>query len=161
MLDNVAIVTGGSSGIGAEFARQLAGRGYNLLLVSNQSEQLATTKAAIEAEYPSVCCLTFFADLATPSAAADIEQFCRDNELTVEVLINNAGIFAFKLMAELPAEKVNLFIDLHMRAVTDLSLRFARIMATRHRGYILNMSSMSCWMPMPGIGMYAATKAYI
>ena len=161
MLDNVAIVTGGSSGIGAEFARQLAGRGYNLLLVSNQSEQLATTKAAIEAEYPSVCCLTFFADLATPSAAADIEQFCRDKELTVEVLINNAGIFAFKLMAELPAEKVNLFIDLHMRAVTDLSLRFARIMATRHRGYILNMSSMSCWMPMPGIGMYAATKAYI
>ena len=161
MLDNVAIVTGGSSGIGAEFARQLAGRGYNLLLVSNQSEQLATTKAAIEAEYPSVYCLTFFADLATPSAAADIEQFCRDNELTVEVLINNAGIFVFKLMAELPAEKVNLFIDLHMRAVTDLSLRFARIMATRHRGYILNMSSMSCWMPMPGIGMYAATKAYI
>ena len=92
MLDNVAIVTGGSSGIGAEFARQLAGRGYNLLLVSNQSEQLATTKAAIEAEYPSVCCLTFFADLATPSAAADIEQFSRDIELTVEVLINNAGM---------------------------------------------------------------------
>lgn len=106
-------------------------------------------------------CLTLYKDLSTPTAAQEIMDYCKEQELTVEVLINNAGIFSFKLMEELPERMINLYIDLHMRSVTQLALLFAADMKTRGRGYILNMSSMSCWMPMPGIGMYAATKAYI
>ena len=69
----------------------------------------------------------------------------------------------FRLKSELVKEYgIDLFIDLHMRAVTHLCRTFALDMKQRGcRGYILNMSSMSCWMPMPGIAMYSATKAYI
>lgn len=157
----VAVVTGGSSGIGAEFARTLASYGYALVLVSNSESQLADIKANLAISYPDTKVYTMCADLSLPGAAAKVEDYCVTRGLTVDVLVNNAGIFSFREMAKLPAEKVSLYIDLHMRAVTELSLIFGKEMALRGHGYILNMSSMSCWMPMPGIGLYAATKSYI
>lgn len=161
MVKNVAIVTGGSSGIGAEFASQLASRGYNLLLVSNQAEALEQTRLQILSDRPTLQCLTLFKDLSQPDSAREIVEYSHSHSLEVEVLVNNAGIFTFKLMEELTEAQLNLYIDLHMRTVTHLSLLIASDMKRRGHGYILNMSSMSCWMPMPGIGMYAATKAYI
>jgi short-subunit dehydrogenase len=82
------------------------------------------------------------------------------------IFINNAGIFSFGNVMDTPLSKISVYINLHVRVVTELS----RIMAKRMgefecnwpvKGYILNMSSMSCWMPMPGIALYSATKAYI
>ena len=161
MLNNVAIVTGGSSGIGMEFARQLADKGYNLLLVSNQEKELQLAKDEILVLNPGVECLTFYSDLTEADAPGKILEFCHQNELTVEILVNDAGIFCMKEMTALGKGRLDLYIDLHVRAVTHLSVLFGREMAQRKHGYILNMSSMSCWMPMPGIGMYSATKAYI
>ncbi|MCH5215296.1 MAG: SDR family NAD(P)-dependent oxidoreductase [Muribaculaceae bacterium] len=155
-----AVVTGGSSGIGLEFARQLAGRGYALMLVSNQEEQLTDAVNNIEADYPGVMITTLCKDLSEHGAANVVVEAC-NNFPPVEVLVNNAGIFSFKPMVELTQRQLDLYFELHMRAVTELSLAFAREMQKRGKGYILNMSSMSCWMPMPGIGMYAATKSYI
>ncbi|MDD2962102.1 MAG: SDR family NAD(P)-dependent oxidoreductase [Muribaculaceae bacterium] len=160
MVSNVAIVTGGSSGIGAEFARQLAKMGYNLLLVSNQANELEIAKKELTEKY-NIICLSLFCDLAQLDAANTVQRKCLDENLIVEVIINNAGIFTFKEIIKLSPEKLNLYIDLHIRVITQLSYIFAIEMKKRNRGYILNMSSMSCWMPMPGIGMYAATKAYI
>lgn len=161
MTDNVAIITGGSSGIGAEFAVQLARKGYNLLLVSNQEEALELRKKEICKVFPEISCYTFFQDLMAETAPKNIYDYCHEAELTVEILINNAGIFSFKEITNHSHAHIDLYINLHMRAVTQLCLLFGKDMKSRGSGYILNMSSMSCWMPMPGIGMYAATKAYI
>ena len=82
--------------------------------------------------------------------------------ITPALLVNNAGIFDFKAVENLSPQRIDLYIDLHMRAVTHLSRNVAMLMtSSRQKGWILNMSSMSCWMPMPGIAMYSATKAYI
>ncbi len=154
-----AVVTGGSSGIGAEFARQLAAMGYSLLLVSNCDEQLLNIAEEIRKDW-KINVRTLCLDLTTPGAAETVAE-ATEGMPPVEILINNAGIFSFKTMDTMSTKETSLYLDLHIRAVTELSLLFARRMAERGSGRILNMSSMSCWMPMPGIGMYSATKSYI
>lgn len=161
MPNKAAVITGGSSGIGLEFANQLAAKGYDLLIVSIQEQELASTKEAIETLYPAVKCHTLYQNLATEDAADRVYDFCVKNKLDVEVLINNAGIFSFKEILEHSRNHLNLYIDLHIRAVTQMCYLFGNDMRAKKHGFILNMSSMSCWMPMPGIGMYSATKAYI
>lgn len=156
-----ALVTGASSGIGLEFCHQLASMGINLLMVSNQMQELANARDTLAAKYPDQRFWAHYKDLAHPDAADEIYAYCSQNGIVVDILINNAGIFSFKTITDTTTDSLNLFIDLHMRTVTQLCQRFAIDMKSRRSGYILNMSSMSCWMPMPGIGMYAATKAYI
>ena len=156
-----ALVTGASSGIGLEFCHQLASMGINLLMVSNQMQELANARDTLAAKYPDQRFWAHYKDLAHPDAADEIYAYCSQNGIVVDILINNAGIFSFKTITDTTTDSLNLFIDLHMLTVTQLCQRFAIDMKSRRSGYILNMSSMSCWMPMPGIGMYAATKAYI
>ena len=156
-----ALVTGASSGIGLEFCRQLASMGINILMISNQMEQLAAARDELARKHPEQRFWAHFKDLSEPDAADEILDFCHSNGIVVDILINNAGIFDFKEITATTPERLNLFIDLHMRTTSLLCLRFGSEMKSRRQGYILNMSSMSCWMPMPGIGMYAATKSYI
>lgn len=155
-----ALVTGASSGIGLEFCRQLAQIGARLVMVSNQEQQLADCAREIADAYgvkvDSLCL-----DLTAPDCAERLLAFTDSLGAEVDLLINNAGIFSFAPLLDTPERKVNAFIDLHMRAVTALCMAYGRRMSQRGEGYILNMSSMSCWMPMPGLAMYSATKAYI
>lgn len=156
------MVTGASSGIGLEFSRELARRGCSVLLVSNQREALEQTAAEIEADF-SVKAVAHYCDLTEPQAAASLLGYIdsREDIPLPDYLVNNAGIFSFRPVTETSEKTVNLFIDLHVRALTELSRTFGERMARRGHGRILNMSSMSCWMPMPGIALYSATKAYI
>lgn len=156
-----ALVTGASSGIGLEFSRQLAAMGHHLLLVSNQEEALQQTRKELEERYPGQHFHSYFIDLTIADAADVLYEYCEKEGLEIDILVNNAGIFSFKKVLDTSPSYLNLYIDLHMRAVTQLCYRFGHAMAKRHKGYILNMSSMSCWMPMPGIAMYSATKSYI
>lgn len=155
-----ALVTGASSGIGLCFCKELASRGADLVMVSNQQKELDETSAQITAEY-GVKTFPFYCDLTDPKAHEVILAFLDDNKIEVELLINNAGIFSFDFVNSTPERKINCFIDLHCRAVTLMSQAFATRFQDRGHGHILNMSSMSCWAPMPGIAMYSATKAYI
>ncbi len=155
-----ALITGASSGIGLEFSHRFAELGHNLVMVSNQESELL--KYALEFEKKYAVAVTVYAiDLTQANAALSLMNFLSDNHLTVDVLINNAGIFSFNPVLETPLQKISCFLELHNRAVTELCYHIAADMKRRKCGYILNMSSMSCWMPMPGIAMYAATKAYI
>jgi short-subunit dehydrogenase len=156
-----ALVTGASSGIGLEFTRQLAARGCDILMVSNEADALAATVSELSGSYPQRRFMTCCLDLTTPSCATTLIDYCHTHDLTIDILINDAGIFSFQEICDMSEDRLNSFIDLHVRAVTHISRAFAVEMKQRHYGYILNMSSMACWMPMPGIGMYAATKAYI
>lgn len=156
---HLALVTGASSGIGLCFCRELARRGCNLVMVSNQTCLEECAKKISEEFGVSAC--PFFCDLTTDDSAARILDFLDSQNLEPDYLINNAGIFSFKEVTATDPDKVRCFIDLHIRAVTELSRAFAIRFSERGRGRILNMSSMSCWMPMPGIALYSATKSYI
>lgn len=156
-----AVVTGGSSGIGLEFAHVLARREAHLLLVSNQPRELGQESRRIAETY-HVEVRILDLDLTSPTATAEVMAFMEQNGIEPFIFINNAGIFTFGEVLATPERKVSMYIDLHIRAVTELSRAVAAKMARQEqKGYILNMSSMSCWMPMPGIALYSATKAYI
>lgn len=160
LVGRYALVTGASSGIGLCFCRELASRGCSLVMVSNQEKELPECAEAIAKEF-GVTAVPFFCDLTASDCGERILAFLDGRHIETDYLINNAGIFSFLPVTETPPRKIDCFIDLHVRAVTELSRLFAMRYRERGRGRILNMSSMSCWTPMPGIAMYSATKAYI
>jgi len=131
-----AIVTGASSGIGLEFSYRLAENGCNIIMVSNQREQLEKCAAAIESLH-AVSAIPLYVDLTSPDACNVIVDYLDKHTLLPDILINNAGIFSFNPIVDTPAGKINCFIDLHIRAVTDLSRIIAKRMKEHGRGYIL------------------------
>lgn len=156
-----ALVTGASSGIGLEFSRELAMSGCNVVIVSNQPEELARVAHRLDYGF-SVNVVALPLDLTQDNAVEMIMSRLDAEGIIPRLLVNNAGIFDFKSVGNLPPSRLDLYIDLHIRAVTHLTRCVGNLMAASGKGgYILNMSSMSCWMPMPGIAMYSATKAYI
>lgn len=157
----LSLVTGASSGIGLQYATQLA-RDYHsdLLLVSNQEQELNQVATDLAANY-GVRTIAHFADLSLPDAAETLFAYCQDEHLQVDVLINNAGVFFFNPYCETSMRRIDLMLQLHVVTVAKLCRLFGEEMAARGNGYILNMSSMSAWMAMPGIQTYNATKAFI
>ncbi|MCQ2341963.1 MAG: SDR family NAD(P)-dependent oxidoreductase [Paludibacteraceae bacterium] len=160
-MKHYALVTGASSGIGLCYARTLArDYHYNILLVSNQEQQLHDAAIAIHDEF-AVETLSLCINLAEADAANRIYTYCQEQHLSVEVLINDAGMLIFEPLATVSADKLHTMLMLHMVALTHLCRLFGRDMAAAGRGYILNMSSMTAWMAMPGIQCYNATKSYV
>ena len=167
----LALVTGASSGIGLQYATQLA-RDYHtdLLLVSNQEEEQKQVAAELAAQY-GVKTIPLYADLSQQDAAEQLHQYCKDNHLVVDILINNAGVFFFNPYCETSMKRIELILNLHMITVAKLCRLFGEDMVNRQLtteeqsqkfcGKPRNMSSMSAWMAMPGIQSYNATKAFI
>lgn len=156
-----ALVTGADSGIGLCFSRELASKGVNLIMVSNRPDELTACAREINREF-GVATHPFCIDLATEGAADKLMQSVDDAGLSFSLLINNAGIFDFKEFSELSPKRIEIYCRLHIQTLTELTwLTANRWKEQGIKGYVLNMSSMSCWMPMPGIAMYSATKAYI
>ena len=173
----LALITGASSGIGLEYAKQLA-RDYHtdLLLVSNQEQEQKQVAADLASKY-GVKAIALYADLSKQDAAEQLHQYCLNNDLEVDILVNNAGVFFFNPYCETSMKRIELILNLHMITVAKLCRLFGEDMINRQlteeettqticgksrkKGYILNMSSMSAWMAMPGIQSYNATKAFI
>ena len=173
----LALVTGASSGIGLRYATQLA-RDYHcdLLLVSNQEKELVQVAEDIAASY-GVKTIAHYADLSLTDAAENLHTWCQTNGYVVDILINNAGVFFFNPYCDTSMKRIELMLQLHVMTVAKLTRLFAEDMCRRElteeearmricghkrmRGYILNMSSMSAWMAMPGIQTYNASKAFI
>lgn len=157
----LALVTGASSGIGLMYATDLA-RDYHtdLLLVSNQEKELQEVADKLAREY-NVKATARYADLSLQNAAETLYQYCQESNLQVDILINDAGVFFFNPYVETSMKRIELMLNLHMITVAKLCRLFGEDMCKRGNGYILNMSSMSAWMAMPGIQTYNATKAFI
>lgn len=155
-----ALITGGSSGMGLEFARQLAAKGHDLLLVSNQQEELAKTAAELSQAY-GVKVIGRYQDLAKETAADELFGYCQAENLQIDILINNAGMFFFEELSTENEAKALTMMRLHMFTPTRLCVLFGEEMKKRGSGYILNMSSMAAKLPCPGITIYSATKAYL
>ena len=155
-----AVVTGASGGIGLEFCRDLASRGCNLLMVAIEDDLLKHRASEISEKY-GVQTSALTIDLTAKDAVERILAVLESRDIEPYILINNAGIFTFSPITEHSASKIDRFVDLHIRAATQLCREFGEKMKRKGEGRMLNMSSMSCWMPMPGIAMYSATKAYL
>ena len=154
-----ALVTGGSSGMGVEFARQLAEIGCNLLLVSNQKEELE--KVANDLRTDEIQVIPHYQDLATETAADELFGFCQAMGLEIDILINNAGMFFFEELTAENEAKALTMLRLHIFAPTRLCVLFGERMKQQGFGYIINMSSMAAKLPCPGITVYSATKAFL
>ena len=159
-IHKTALVTGASSGIGREYARQLAGMGYNLLLVSNEEEQIRKVSKELASQY-GVHATPLCMDLAQPGAAGQLYDYCREQGIEIEILINNAGIFSFSDVADTPCSLLESMNILHVVTPTLLCRYFGEAMRQKRKGYILNMSSLSARTPFPGIATYTASKAYL
>lgn len=157
-----ALVTGAGSGIGRCYALRLAALGYNLVLAGNRREPLEAAAAEIRAAANRCDVRIVEIDLARTEAAEELWEAVRREGVEIDVLINNAGIFSFRDILQTPPERIERIILLHALTNTQLCRLAAADMVRRGcRGYILNMSSYSLWMPFPGLSLYSASKAYL
>jgi short-subunit dehydrogenase len=156
----LALVTGASGGIGADIAALLSKRGFDLILVARSREKLAALAEKLEKEDGGhVTVLT--ADLTDPTAPEAIAKFVREKELTVEVLVNNAGLGSYGPFASVDAKTDLGLIALNVTSLTHLSKLFLPGMLERKKGRIMNVGSTAGFVPGPLMAVYYATKAYV
>jgi hypothetical protein len=156
----VAIVTGASEGIGAELARVFAARGHDLALVARRADRLEALADEIVARGAERRPLVVGLDLSEAGAIDALAQALDEAGARAEILVNNAGFGLLGRVETLdPAEQLAM-VDLNVRALTALTLRFLpAIVATQ--GAILNVASIAAFMPGPNFAVYYATKAYV
>jgi hypothetical protein len=155
-----ALVTGASRGIGYELARLFAGTGYDVVLVARTESDLREAADYFEERF-GVEATVLVADLSDPDAPREIYDACDERGIRVDALVNNAGFGTAgdfvdtDLDAELDELQVN------VTAVTHLTKLFAREMADRGDGKVLNVASTAGFLPGPGMAVYYATKSYV
>lgn len=159
--EKTALVTGASKGIGRCYALQLAALGYNVVMVSLTHSDLERTAEEVAQVNDKIWVRHIAKDMATMTAAEELYVWCEQEQIKVDVLINNAGMFSFCDILDTPVERIERTILLHDITATKMCRLFAADMAQRGGGYILNMSSYSIWMPYPGLSLYSASKAYL
>ncbi|HEX2312916.1 MAG TPA: SDR family oxidoreductase [Thermomonospora sp.] len=153
-----ALVTGASSGIGEAFARLLAARGTDLVLVARRGDLLGDLARELGARH-RVGVEVLPADLTDPGDLGRVEERLRKDP--VDLLVNNAGYGAFGPFAEMPLDEQLKQLDLNVLAVVRLTHAVLSEMVRRGRGGVLNVASMSGFSPSPGAATYGATKAYV
>src|SRR5437879_2831594 len=155
----VTVVTGASSGIGAELARVFAHNGHEVALVARREKEmvLIANEIAVSAKYkPHVITV----DLQRSDAPARIAHELLGRGLEPSIVVNNAGFGLHGNAVELERAEQLAMIDLNVRALTDLSLRWMDGIV-RHKGGVLNVASVASFLPGPGMAVYYASKAYV
>jgi hypothetical protein len=157
--ERVTLITGASAGIGTELARVFASNGHRLALVARRADRLKTLAGQIAAA-GSAMPIVIACDLEQPGASDKIAAALTAEGVEVEYVVNNAGFGLFGRAVEMDRAAQLGIIDLNIRALTDLSLRFSDQLI-RHRGGILNVASIASFLPGPGMAVYYASKAYV
>lgn len=155
-----ALVTGASGGIGCELAKLFGADHYNLVLVARGSDRLNQVAAEIS-DRCGVDVKTFALDLATAPAAQFLFDQLQREQVTVDVLVNNAGFGALGEFAGMPEEEILGQINLNVTAVTRLTRLFLPAMLARRAGKVMNVASTAAFQPGPLMAVYYATKAYV
>ena len=158
MSKGMALITGASSGIGAELARLCAADGYGLILVARRTDRLQQLGAELAAAY-KVKFRTFAADLAEPDAAVTIYQQTAGE--TVDILINNAGFGLRGRYDQTDWNAEMLLIQVNITALAQLTKLYGKDMIRRGSGRILNVGSTAAFAPGPLMAMYYASKAFV
>lgn len=155
-----ALVTGASSGLGADFARQLAARGADLVVVARRGDALAALKAEIEAAH-SVTVRVEAMDLSTPDAAQALYDKLTGDGVQVDLLVNNAGFGMYGTFLDQPLERIEQMLRLNVMTLTSLTWRFGNDMKSRGWGRILQIASTGAYQATPTYAAYSGTKGYV
>jgi len=154
--DRAAVVTGASSGIGLEIARELHRRGHQVVLVARSVDKLDQLAAELGEGAHSLP-----ADLSDRTARAELLDRVGALGLTAEALVNNAGFSTLGAVAKSDPEQEVGMLEVDVVAVADLCSRFVPGMVERGRGAVLNVASTAAFQPLPGQAGYAAAKAFV
>lgn len=157
---NTTLITGASSGIGEAFARALAARGHNLLLVARSEDKLMTLCSEL-GRIRSIHCQYVALDLSKPDSPARLFDETQKRGLEIDLLINNAGFGSMGDFASLdPAYELNM-LDLNIRSLVELTHRFLQPMRARKTGAVINVASTAGFQAVPYMATYSATKAFV
>jgi uncharacterized protein len=157
---STVLVTGASSGLGAEFAEQLAARGANLILVARRTDRLEVLKARLESKH-GVSATVIAADLAATGAVADLSARVKKLGLPVHSLINNAGFGSHNRFEDEDADRVHDEVTVNVEAVVDLTRAFYPELLQHGRGVLVNVASTAAFQPVPHMAVYGASKAFV
>jgi len=160
MSERFALITGASAGLGAEFARQLAANGTNLVLVARRADKLQGLATALADEF-GVTTHICPADLGDTSAPEAIQGFCEERALQIDWLINNAGIAGPDLLQDRDWDEQAQFFQLMMLSVAEMCHRFIPAMVDRGFGRVINVASVAARIPRSGGSNYGPSKAYL
>jgi len=155
-----ALVTGASGGIGECFARALAARGRNLLLVARSADKLEGLAKELAARH-AVQTETIAADLSEPGAAGRLVSQISARGLEIDLLVNNAGFGAQGEFWSIPIERQSQILRLNIHALVELCHLMLPAMLERKQGTIINVSSTASFQPLPYTTLYAASKAFV
>ncbi|MFM6968308.1 MAG: SDR family NAD(P)-dependent oxidoreductase [Microbacteriaceae bacterium] len=157
---SIALITGASSGIGKDLAAALAARGYELLLVARRKDRLTALAAELKAAHGTAVTV-YSMDLAKPGASAQLEAAVKADGHSVDVLVNNAGFGTNARVVDENRESVSDEIQLNIGTLVDLTIAFLPGMVARKSGAVVNIASTASYQPVPGMAVYAATKAFV
>ena len=160
IMQNVALVTGASNGIGLELARIHAQKGGDLVLVARSEDKLIKLKNELESEY-GISALVIAEDLSDSHSAQRIFELTEQQSIQIDVLINNAGFGGHGLFYQRELTSEQAMIQVNITMLTNLSHLYLNGMVKRNKGKILNVSSTASFMPGPLQAVYYATKAYV
>jgi len=158
---NTVLITGASAGIGCEFARQLAPVARKMILVARRTDRLEALESELKVINPG---LELFSRSLDLRHQAELERLCHwldESGLTIDLLINNAGVGDHGPFIESEWERVDSMLQVNMCALTYLTFRVLPAMRKAGEGAILNVSSVAGLLPLPNSAVYAATKAYV
>ena len=156
MENKIALVTGASSGIGRDMAKELAQKGYNLILVSRDAERLEEVKKELNTEVTIIPL-----DLSDQENCKNLHKQVKEKFGVIDILINNAGFGEFGFLAKTNLEKEINLINTNITAVHILTKLFLKDMQEINKGHILNVASIAGFLPGPLMAAYYSSKSYV
>ncbi len=160
LADRWALVTGASSGIGAEFARQLAARGMHLILCARRIQPMLDLASELHLKHGTQT-EVIECDLSRSESLTALEAEIANRGIEISLLVNNAGYGIVGTVDEADPARIQNMLALNIAALTDLTYRFLPSMKSRGLGAIINLSSLAAFQPVAFMGPYAASKAYV
>jgi len=156
-----ALITGASAGIGREFARQLAGRARSMILIARREEQLLELNHELQQQHENLRVHIRKADLSNLAQLKELMESLDREQVEIDLLVNNAGLGDAGLFATSDPTRNEQMLLVNVVALTSLTRHLLPHMIAKRHGGILNVSSSAGFLPIPGDGVYAATKAYV
>ncbi|MFF3431883.1 SDR family NAD(P)-dependent oxidoreductase [Streptomyces sp. NPDC002602] len=156
----VALITGASAGLGAEFARQWAERGADVVLVARRLDRLTELARDLEKRY-GISATPMAADLSLPGAGAALRAELDDRGIRIQTLVNNAGFGSHGPFLEQDPAQVDRMVQLNIAAVAGLTRAFLPDLVADGRGALVTIASTAAYQPTPAMAVYGASKAFV